>query len=93
MITIRYPANAIRHRPVLARAIAAKDVTNSNLQPSLDYLKKVGGGELNVEHFRSECGLGVVVSQEEIEKAVSALIQEKKEELLEKRYFCLPHNM
>lgn len=70
----------------MARAIVAKEVTNSNLQASLDYLKKVGAGELNVDEFRAECGFGVVVSQQEIENAVRNLLEEKKDELKEKRY-------
>lgn len=82
----RYPATALRHRPALARAIAAKEVTNSNLQASLDYLKKVGPADFNEAEFRSECGLGVVVSQEDIVKAVADLLKEKRDELLEKRY-------
>jgi hypothetical protein len=41
---------------------------------------------LNEAEFRSECGLGVVVSQEEIVKSVADLLKEKREELLEKRY-------
>lgn len=85
-IATKYPAVALRHRPVLAKAIAAKEVTNSNLQACIDYLKKVGPADLNVEEFRSENGLGVVVSNEEIAKAVSDLLKEKHAELVEKRY-------
>jgi hypothetical protein len=56
------------------------------LQACLDYLKKVGPADLNEGEFKSECGLGVVVSQEEIVKAVADLLKEKREELLEKRF-------
>lgn len=85
-LATKYPANALAHRPVLARFVAEKKVTATNLQPSLDYLKKVGAGALDVEAFKTDCGVGVVISKDQIATAVRELLTEKKAELEEKRY-------
>ena len=48
---------------------------------------------MNEAEFRSECGLGVVVTQEEIVKAVGDLLKEKRGELLEQRYGITLHSI
>eukprot|EP01111_Echinosteliopsis_oligospora_P012983 TRINITY_DN4544_c0_g1_i2.p1 TRINITY_DN4544_c0_g1~~TRINITY_DN4544_c0_g1_i2.p1 ORF type:complete len:782 (-),score=211.80 TRINITY_DN4544_c0_g1_i2:3-2348(-) len=85
-LATKYPANASKYRPYLAKLVVAKKVTSNNLQATLDYLKKVGNGELNEDNFYSECGVGVVVSHEQIAEAVRHLLREKDAELKEKRY-------
>lgn len=82
----RYPAGALKHRAVVARNISEKNITNANLQAVMDYVKKVGAGNLNEADFKSECGLGVVVTKEEIKKAVADLLASKRDELNEKRF-------
>lgn len=41
---------------------------------------------VNLNEFEKYCGVGVVVSPEEIEKTVESLLSKHKKELLEKRY-------
>lgn len=40
---------------------------------------------LNIKEFESSCGVGVVVTDEEVETAVTEAIKVYKEELLERR--------
>lgn len=85
-VATKFPANAKRHRAFIARNIVSKQITNTNIQPCLDYLKKLGADDLNEATFKEECGLGFVVSKEQVQAAVSKLIEQKREELLTKRY-------
>jgi len=85
-LATRYPANAARHRALLAKFVVEKKVTNTNLNACLDYLKKIGAEDLDVEAFKVECGVGVSVSKEQITEAVRAILNDKREEVLAKRY-------
>ncbi|CAI9605285.1 unnamed protein product, partial [Staurois parvus] len=53
---------------------------------ALDYVKGHPVDPIDVADFEKECGVGVVVTPEEIEEAVEAVIQTYKEQLLEERY-------
>ncbi|KAL5274069.1 QARS family protein [Megaselia abdita] len=44
------------------------------------------GGSVDVAEFEKTCGVGIVVTPEEIDNAISSLISKHKSELLEQRY-------
>lgn len=48
----------MRHRSTLTRLVVEKQVTAINVQACLDYLQKVGDRELDVEAFKTACGVG-----------------------------------
>ncbi|XP_072276713.1 glutamine--tRNA ligase isoform X1 [Pyxicephalus adspersus] len=60
--------------------------TDLQLNAALDYVKGHPVDPIDVADFEKECGVGVVVTPEEIEEAVEAVIQKYKEQLLEERY-------
>lgn len=57
-------------------------------QPSaaFDYLKTHPEDPVNKAELEKACGVGVVVTREEIEQRIVAVIAENRQELLEKRY-------
>ncbi|KAK7499971.1 hypothetical protein BaRGS_00008819 [Batillaria attramentaria] len=75
------------HWRLITRYIAQKKI-NSELQltAALDYLLHNPLEPVDVAAFEQACGVGVVVTPEEIENAVEAVVKKYKGELLEKRY-------
>ncbi|XP_068108759.1 glutamine--tRNA ligase [Hyperolius riggenbachi] len=63
-----------------------KIATDLQLNAALDYIKGHPVDPINVADFEKECGVGIVVTPEEIEEAVEAVIQKYKPQLLEERY-------
>jgi len=85
-IATKYPQNAIRHRPTLCKYIVKKEVSNINLQACLDYLRRTANEELDEADFVSSCGVGVVITREQVKSAVADYIVKNKDEIVEKRY-------
>ncbi|EFA83742.1 glutamine-tRNA ligase [Heterostelium album PN500] len=86
LISIKYPANALKHRATLAKFIAAKTVTSINVTQSMDYLRKVAGQELDLADFTASCGVGVVITREQVRDAVAAYVAERLDDLKQSRY-------
>ncbi|EDW84850.1 uncharacterized protein Dwil_GK14344 [Drosophila willistoni] len=79
------------HLPLLVRYILERKLDNTQrVDAALDYILKSGQklkASINVEELEKECGVGVVVTPEEIERHVQAKIKGSyKEALLEQRY-------
>lgn len=51
----------------------------------MDYLMANPVGEVNIKSFEESCGVGVVVTPEQIEHEVEKVIKKNQSELLEKR--------
>ncbi|EGC32483.1 glutamine-tRNA ligase [Dictyostelium purpureum] len=85
-LATKYPANALKHRPTLCKYIVNKTVTAINLTACLEFLRRTANEELDVAEFESQCGVGVVITREQVKEAVKNYIDTNKEQLLEKRY-------
>eukprot|EP01132_Coremiostelium_polycephalum_P010669 gene10669-13068_t len=85
-LATKYPPNALKHRSKLCEYIVAKKVTNSNLAACLEFLRKTANEELNVAEFEQSCGVGVVITREQVAKAVAEYLAKNQAELLEQRY-------
>ncbi|XP_041130173.1 glutamine--tRNA ligase-like [Polyodon spathula] len=67
--------------------IAHKKIsTDLQLNAALDYVKSHPVDPISTEEFEWQCGVGVVVSPEQIEDTVEAIISKHKELLLKERY-------
>ncbi|KAF5288075.1 hypothetical protein FQR65_LT12125 [Abscondita terminalis] len=74
------------HLPFIVKYIATKKLDSTlridkAIEYTLSHLKNV-----DVDGFEKFCGVGVVVTPEQIEKAVEKLLMKNKNELMEKRY-------
>ncbi|XP_055902972.1 probable glutamine--tRNA ligase [Eupeodes corollae] len=79
----------IAELPLLSKYIVSKKLDSiMRIDAALEYLLKVGHKKdaVNIEEFEKECGVGVVVTPEEIDRAVEEQIRLHKEALLEQRY-------
>lgn len=78
----------------LAKYIAEKKLdTTQRLDAGLDYLLNHIEGNVDVSDFEKECGIGIVISPEEIECEVEKVISTHKVEIIEKRYICYIFNI
>ncbi|KAI6241150.1 Glutaminyl-tRNA synthetase [Aphelenchoides fujianensis] len=75
------------HVPLIVRHICNENVrSDAQFAAACDFLLSHAAKEVDEAEFEKAAGVGVVVSVEEIEDAVSALLKEDEAELLEKRY-------
>eukprot|EP01018_Ginkgo_biloba_P011028 Gb_30862 [translate_table: standard] len=87
MVATKFPANALKHRPLLLQYIVSSKIKNTTqLEKALPYLSGIGPESLKVEDFEEACGVGVEVSIEEIKAAVREVVNENKEAILAQRY-------
>eukprot|EP00058_Branchiostoma_floridae_P016232 XP_002601720.1 hypothetical protein BRAFLDRAFT_121196 [Branchiostoma floridae] len=71
----------------LTEYIATKKITTElQLQSALDYVKSHPVDPVDAAGFEEACGVGVVVTPEQIEDAVEEVINQYKQDLLQKRY-------
>lgn len=74
------------HLPLIVKYILTKKLdTTVRVEKAIEYaLAHIK--DVDLTEFEKHCGVGVVVTPEEIESVVERLIKEYKNELVEKRY-------
>jgi glutaminyl-tRNA synthetase len=82
------PAAALKHRAYIAKRIAEKDLKNDEqVQAACKFVSTIPEDNvIDRMAFDSACGVGIVVSEETIKKAVSEAIEEHHSGLLRDRY-------
>ncbi|BBN05975.1 glutaminyl-tRNA synthetase [Marchantia polymorpha subsp. ruderalis] len=86
-IATKFPNNALNHRPTLLQYVTAGKIKSiPQVEAAFGFLSKFGPEPYNLAEFESACGVGVEVSQEEIQAAVKAVIEKQKDMLLQQRY-------
>uniref|UniRef100_A0A1B6ID08 Probable glutamine--tRNA ligase n=1 Tax=Homalodisca liturata TaxID=320908 RepID=A0A1B6ID08_9HEMI len=76
-----------QHLPLLVEWIMTKKLTSQQrLDAALEYLLSNAAGNFNVDALKEASGVGINVSPEEIEDTVENVINNYKNELMEKRY-------
>uniref|UniRef100_A0A4W3KKJ9 glutamine--tRNA ligase n=1 Tax=Callorhinchus milii TaxID=7868 RepID=A0A4W3KKJ9_CALMI len=63
-----------------------KMITDLQLSASLDYIKSHPVDPIDATNFEKECGIGIVVTPEQIEEAVEATINKHKNQIVTERY-------
>ncbi|PWZ34372.1 Glutamine--tRNA ligase [Zea mays] len=86
-VATKYPTNALVHRPVLiSYVLSTKIKSPAQLDAALSFLTNTGPDSLDVDKFEEACGVGVVVSIEEIKSTVTDILEENMEAIKEQRY-------
>ncbi|KAI9208216.1 tRNA synthetases class I, catalytic domain-containing protein [Polychytrium aggregatum] len=81
--------NAVAHLPYLARAVRdARLTTNDQVSAAIKFAE-AAKGDIDDGEFDAACGVGIVVTQQEIVETVTKFIEERREELEQKRYQML----
>uniref|UniRef100_A0A452VF81 Glutamine--tRNA ligase n=1 Tax=Ursus maritimus TaxID=29073 RepID=A0A452VF81_URSMA len=76
-----------RRLSFLVSYVANKKIhTELQLSAALEYVRSHPLDPINTEDFEQECGVGVMVTPEQIEEAVEAAINRHRPQLLEERY-------
>lgn len=60
--------------------------TTQRIDCSLEFLRSSISENINISEFEKSCGVGIIVTLEEIKHIVESIIFENKDELIEKRY-------
>ncbi|XP_026669376.1 probable glutamine--tRNA ligase [Ceratina calcarata] len=73
--------------PFISKYVADKRLdTTQRVDVALNYLLSHINEEIDLPSFERECGVGIVISPEEIESEVEKVINEHRAEIVEKRY-------
>lgn len=74
--------------PFLVRKIISGDLAKkAQLDAGFDYLKSLDDrSNINEEEFNKACGVGVVVTEEEIKQLIDSLYEKFKDEILELKW-------
>lgn len=78
----------LNHLPYVCKNIANGKLDSTlRVDAALEYLlSNVNEVNVNAEAFEAACGVGVVVTPEQVEQAVEKHMAQYKQQLLEKRY-------
>ncbi|KAM9475502.1 glutamine--tRNA ligase [Clarias gariepinus] len=73
--------------PYLTEYIVKRKITTDlQLSAALDFVKSHPGDPMDKKEFETACGVGIVVTPEQIEDTVELIIRKNKEQLLAERY-------
>ncbi|XP_068599707.1 glutamine--tRNA ligase-like [Brachionichthys hirsutus] len=73
--------------PFLSASIAQSKIsTELQLAAALDFLKSHPQDPVNQKEFEEACGVGVIITPEQIEDAVETVIKKYREQLIKERY-------
>ncbi|XP_074309473.1 glutamine--tRNA ligase, cytoplasmic [Silene latifolia] len=86
-VATKFPANALVHRPILAEyVVSSKIKTPAQLDAAFAFFSSTGPDNFDPSDFEKACGVGVEVSNEEVERIVGEIFEESKVTILELRY-------
>ncbi|KAK4753818.1 hypothetical protein SAY87_001922 [Trapa incisa] len=87
-VATKFPANALVHRPTLLQYIVSSKIkAPAQLDAAFLFFANTASEKFNLSEFEEACGVGVEVSMEEIEVCVRDIFYEKKDSILEQRYW------
>lgn len=87
MVGSTFPAAAMRHRPLLMDYILTdKIVTNDQCNGAMKYFKGIKDADVVVADLEKSAGVGIVVSDADVEAAVAKVLQDNMEALEAERY-------
>ena len=76
-----------QHTPTLVKYVVERKIASEvQLNAAMEYFLHKPQNDVDLKSFEEASGVGVTVTSEDIERAVSAVIQDVKDQLIEKRY-------
>eukprot|EP00005_Dracoamoeba_jomungandri_P002262 CAMPEP_0174261400 /NCGR_PEP_ID=MMETSP0439-20130205/11407_1 /TAXON_ID=0 /ORGANISM="Stereomyxa ramosa, Strain Chinc5" /LENGTH=759 /DNA_ID=CAMNT_0015345871 /DNA_START=40 /DNA_END=2319 /DNA_ORIENTATION=+ len=83
----KFPESAQENRPFYCKAIASGEISSKiQSNEAYAYFKKIGNGAIDEANFRRSCGVGVEVTQEEIDAAIAEAFESNALQVNEKGY-------
>lgn len=87
MVGSKFPGSALKHRATLMTYIRdGRIATNDQVEAALKHLKTVGDADLDVSKFEKASGVGIVVSEADVQAAVSSVLAQHADAIKEERY-------
>lgn len=86
-LSSKLKAQQEKHIPLLVEHIATKKLDNvQRVDAALQYLLSDIKSNVDMKTFEEWCGIGVVVTGEQIEQVVEEVLQKHRNDILDKRY-------
>lgn len=86
-VATKFPGNALKHRPILLEYVVSLKIKSpAQLDAAFSFFTNVGPESYQSKELEEACGVGVEVSLEEIQAAVTAVLEENMNAILEQRY-------
>ncbi|KAF6160795.1 hypothetical protein GIB67_035996 [Kingdonia uniflora] len=83
----KFPSNALVHRPALLPYIVSSKIkSTAQLEAAFKFLGDIGPDKLDLNELEEACGVGINVFLEEIELAVTKVLEENMESIMEKQH-------
>lgn len=77
----------IKHIYLIVKYISENKLdTTQKIDCSLEFLRSSISENINISEFEKSCGVGIIVTIEEIKQTVESIVLQNKNELIEKRY-------
>eukprot|EP01116_Phalansterium_solitarium_P013460 TRINITY_DN30823_c0_g1_i1.p1 TRINITY_DN30823_c0_g1~~TRINITY_DN30823_c0_g1_i1.p1 ORF type:complete len:773 (-),score=346.87 TRINITY_DN30823_c0_g1_i1:174-2492(-) len=83
---LRPPSPGAAHRALLVKYVVEAKVGKVNLDAAIEYLVKLAADPFDAADFELQCGVGVVLSSDDIRRGVAAVLDAEKAALVEQRY-------
>ncbi|XP_071448775.1 probable glutamine--tRNA ligase [Hetaerina americana] len=86
-VATKIKSQILAYIPLIVEYVATGGLdSNERVDAALDFLLSYSSGKIDRQLLEASCGIGVVVSADQIEEEVTKVISQHKEEILEKRY-------
>lgn len=86
-IATKLPPGFEKRLELITKYVAEdKITTDAQLESALTYIRTIGDSDLNIKEFEENAGVGIVVSDKDIEDLIRKMFEENKEEIVKERY-------
>mmetsp|Transcript_41673 Transcript_41673/g.37075 ORF Transcript_41673/g.37075 Transcript_41673/m.37075 type:complete len:302 (-) Transcript_41673:1631-2536(-) len=86
-VATRITGSSLKYRATLAKYCATDKIDGpAKLELAITYLKKLKGAEIDTADFDKSIGVGVVVTEADIDKTINEIIDKHREEFKKERY-------
>ena len=86
-IATKLPASFENRIELITKYVAEDKITaDVQLEAALTYIKTIGDTDLNIKEFEESSGVGMVITDKDIEGTIKNMFEENKETILKERY-------
>jgi glutaminyl-tRNA synthetase len=86
-VATKLPASFENRLEFITKYVAEDKITTDvQLEAALSYIKTIGDTDLNIKEFEESSGVGITITDKDIENTIKKMFEENKEAILKERY-------
>merc|ERR1712212_1140171 len=86
-LATKLPKQCNEHSKLLTTLISSSEIDQeAKLTAAIKFIQGAIDGKVNIEELKKCCGVGVTVSQDEIEEAIQKIVKANKSDICAQRY-------